>query len=162
MRRRALGLRGVVSHHRGFSKGVDALPHGFQDELQPSVQGQEMGLSEHRGQRVLQEGLPHHVAEPVLGLRQELQSQERRPLYSGKKKEINSSQQEQLSPVAAGGQRWVKKFKELCNKSSLILILEGNEIFCGNLYFCLCFSRVFVLQISVSREINMTEVVSNE
>lgn len=86
MRRRALGLRGVVGHHRGFSKGVDALPHGFQDELQPSVQGQEMGLSEHRGQRVLQEGLPHHVAEPVLGLRQELQSQERRPLYSGKKK----------------------------------------------------------------------------
>lgn len=79
-----------------------------------------------------------------------------------KKKEINNSQQEQLSPVAAGGQRWVKKLKELYNKSSLILILEGNEIFCGNLYFCLCFSRVFVLQISVSREINMTEVVSNE
>lgn len=38
-----------------------------------------------------------------------------------------------------------------------------NFFFFGrNFYFFLCFSRVFVLQISVSREKNMTEVVSSE
>lgn len=82
---RALALPGVVGHHGGFSKGVDALPHGVQDELQPPVQGQEVGFSEHRGQGVLQEGFPHHLAELVLGLCQQLQPQQGRSLYSGKK-----------------------------------------------------------------------------
>lgn len=74
---------GAVGHHTLLPVGLDAVLYGPEDGLQPAVQGEEVGLREHGAELVLQQRLSHHVAEPVLGLGQQLQVQERLPLYPG-------------------------------------------------------------------------------
>lgn len=63
----------VIDHDTAFSVRIYARPHCLQDQLQPPVQSQEVGLGQHGRQAVLQERLPHDVAELVFGQRQQLQ-----------------------------------------------------------------------------------------
>lgn len=74
---------GAVGHHTLLPVGLNAVPHSPEDGLQPAVQGEEMGLREHGAELVLQQRLAHHIAEPVVSLGQQLQVQERLPLYPG-------------------------------------------------------------------------------
>lgn len=57
-----------------------------------------MGLSEDRCQGVLQEGFSHHSTQLVLGLSQQLQAQQRRPLYSGRERKQASQCQTSQHP----------------------------------------------------------------
>lgn len=64
--------------------GLDTPLHRLQDDPEPPVQGQEVGLSEDGAELIFQQRLPHHVAESVVGLGQQLQVQERFLLYPGR------------------------------------------------------------------------------
>lgn len=60
-----------------LSQPADAALHHPQDLLQPAVQRWQVGLGEDGLQQVLLQGLPHHVAQPVLRLGQQLEAQQR-------------------------------------------------------------------------------------
>lgn len=77
---------GAAGYDALLSVGLYALLHCPEDGLEPAIQGQEVGLCEHGGELVLQQRLPHHVAEPVVGLGQQLQVQKCLPFYAGRTK----------------------------------------------------------------------------
>ena len=90
----------AVGHHTLLPVGLDAVLHSPEDGLQPAVQGEEVGLREHGAELVLQQRLAHHVTEPVVGLGQQLQVEERLPLYPG-----GQSQKTQLVTVKGEASR---------------------------------------------------------
>lgn len=80
-RRSTCRLGKVLGDHPVLPQSADAALHNPQDLLKPAVQRCQVGLGEDGVQRILLQGLPHHVAEPVLRLGQQLEAQQRGALY---------------------------------------------------------------------------------
>ncbi|KAG7491764.1 hypothetical protein MATL_G00007230 [Megalops atlanticus] len=74
--RRSVRFHKVHSHHLSLSQLPHALVHNPEDALQAAVQGQQVGLRQNGPQHIVAQRLPHHVAQPVLLLRQQLEAQQ--------------------------------------------------------------------------------------
>lgn len=128
-----------------------------------------MGLGEDRCQGVLQEGFSHHSTQLVLGLSQQLQAQQRRPLYSGRERKQASQCQTSQHPGKGqlsepllregGGREDTVPENSVWNKK---LLLKKMGIFAETSGSYFSGYRVLIQQIFVFREKRMLEILSSE